>query len=495
MANDTLAVIDIGSNSGRVVVVRREADVHLHVLSQERVPLGLARALGDDGAIDDDALERTVAAVRDFVALATRAGAQRIVGASTYAVRVATNGQALVSVVEEQTGVRLRILSADEEAALSFRGAIHGLDADDGVAIDVGGGSLEVTSFRGRLPVATTSLPFGSVVATARFLRNDPPKPDELEELRAALRDALPDIRPARRNEVLVATGGTVRNLAKLDRASRTYPLERLHGYPLAPTGLARTIDDLASEPAERRSKIAGLKRDRVDSIVAGGLVVQVIAEVLGAASIQVSGQGLREGLALEALGIEPADPGAIRAASVAALDARLADRIPGSGLRRTEVCDALAGCAFPAATPMHRELLRYASRLLDAGAAIDPYAATRATLQMLLSAELVGFTHESLAMLCAMVASSNGPLSSIAGVAGLLDAEDQAAARAAGSLLALAEQIERRLPPDASIPRMRRRGTRLEISVPLSGEWVAEVARKVRKHCGVSVAFMQGGS
>lgn len=495
VAKGTLAVIDIGSNSGRVVVVHREADVHLHVLCQERVPLGLAKALGDARTFDDAAIERTVAAVRDFVALATRAGAQKIVAAGTYAVRAASNGPALVSEVERRTGVKLRILPAEEEAALSFRGAIHGLDADHGVAIDVGGGSLEITSFRDRLPVSTASLPFGSVIATSRFLHSDPPTHDELEDLRVALREELADVRALRRGDVLVATGGTVRNVAKLDRASRIYPLERVHGYSLSPTGLARTIDELASEPAELRSKVVGLKRDRVDSIVAGGLVVQVTAEALAATSIQVSGQGLREGLALEAFGIEPSAPQVIRSASVAALDARLADRIPGSGARRAALCGELARSAFPAATPLHRELLGYASLLLDAGAAIDPYAATRATLQMLLSAELVGFTHESLAMLCAMVASSNGPLSAVASIAALLDAEEQAAARAAGSLLALAEQIERRLEADAPAPRMRRRGTRLEISLPLAGDWVTEVARKVRKHCGVSVAFTQGGS
>lgn len=489
------AVIDIGSNSGRVVVVRREYDVHLHVLGQERVPLRLARSLNGAGGFDDRAIERTVQAVRDFAALAERAGAETSVAVGTFAVRSASNGQALADAVERATGVALRILPADEEAALSFRGAVHGLDAEGGIAIDVGGGSLEVTRFRRRVAISTRSLPFGAIVATKRYLRSDPPTDTELEQLREALLDELGEQRPLKRGEVLVATGGSIRNLAKLDRERHTYPLERLHGYELDTQALAETVASLAARTTTKRARVQGIKRDRVDSIVAGGLVVQVVAEAVGASVIHVSGQGLREGIALEALEIPAAEPNVIRAASVDALDARLVDRIPGSGERRADIVLDLARATWQGASEHQLELLGYAARLLDVGAAIDPYAATRATLAILSGAELIGFSHRSLAMLCAMVAASDGSPNDVPGLKTLLDPTELVDAKAGGALLALSHELERRLPPRAAKPAVRRSRGKTHVAMRASGDRIDEVVRKVAKHCGIQIVFTEGGT
>ncbi|MBA3691729.1 MAG: Ppx/GppA family phosphatase, partial [Actinobacteria bacterium] len=143
------AVVDIGSNSGRMIVFRLKEGGHLDVLEDARAPLRLARALRETGVLGEDAIERTLEALRDFRAVAEGAGATSITAVATSAVRDAADGDELLARAVA-IGIPLHVIEGDAEARLGFLGAVHDLPVTSGLTMDVGGGSTELSLFHDR---------------------------------------------------------------------------------------------------------------------------------------------------------------------------------------------------------------------------------------------------------------------------------------------------------------------------------------------------------
>ena len=144
----TVAVIDIGSNSGRVVVYRYQAGGHLQLLAGSRASLRLVRELDETHRLGDEAIARAFEAIADFNAIARGAGAQRITAVATAAVRDADNGPAFIARLRKELGLDVRTLSGEEEAGFGFLGAAGGLPVEHGALFDVGGGSMQVSRDR-----------------------------------------------------------------------------------------------------------------------------------------------------------------------------------------------------------------------------------------------------------------------------------------------------------------------------------------------------------
>ena len=169
---DPLAVIDIGSNTGRVTVLRLESGAHVVVLGDARVPLRLVRDLAQSSerCLSDKTIEHTIESVRGFQAVACGAGASHCIAVATAAVRAASNGYELARRIREQTGIDIEILDGAREAALVFKGAIHGLPFEHGLVLDMDGGSLQLAQFRDRQLVRSWSLPLGALLLSDGFL-------------------------------------------------------------------------------------------------------------------------------------------------------------------------------------------------------------------------------------------------------------------------------------------------------------------------------------
>ena len=302
---EIVAVVDVGSNSGRVVVYRAVSSGHLRILASSRAPLRLVRDLDETHRLSADAEERLLVALADFAALAAGAGAQKTVAVATAAMRDAENGKELIADVRKRLGVEIRVLSGAEEARCGFVGAVRSLPVSHGALFDVGGGSMQVSRFRQRKLVSAQSLPLGSLRLSDAFLKSDPPTAGEVRKLRDHVRRHLEEagIAPLEDGEELVGTGGTLRNLAKIDRRARIYPIPRLHGYVVGREDVVEIAGLLASRKLKKRARVAGLNEDRGDSIVGGSLAIRTLMEVLEAEEVWVSGQGVREGLALSLCG------------------------------------------------------------------------------------------------------------------------------------------------------------------------------------------------
>jgi exopolyphosphatase / guanosine-5'-triphosphate,3'-diphosphate pyrophosphatase len=492
-----VAVIDLGSNSGRVVVLRIAPEGHLEILADGRSPLRLARDLAARPKLAEEAIDRVVAALKDFTAIAAGSTARRVITVATSAVREAENGARLIERARKEAGVRVAVIDGEEEARYAFLGAVYGVQADHGMLIDVGGGSIEASSFRDRRLVRSWTLPLGALRLSTRFLKSDPPSEQEVAELRDHIRDTLVEAGVPRleADERLVGTGGTIRNLAKIDRQAGRYPIPRIHGYVLARKRVADIEALVGSRTSSRRGRIPGLNADRADSIVGGALATLITMEALDAGELIVSGQGLREGIFYDRLGLRLPPVEQVRRGSVAALAARFASWDGGRARRRTAIAVALLEVLDPSAGNRARERLEQATTILDIGRSIDYYSRHAHAADILTESDLAGFSHRKLALLAAVVREAGEDGSVIRSYRPLLGAQDRSGVSKASAILALADEIEHRMRPKAQLPVecvVRKREVRL--TAPLFDPYRQEIlGRQFRRAFGKRLVIEPG--
>jgi len=474
----TLGVIDIGSNSGRVMVARVHGAAHLDVLGDARSPLRLVRDVSRDGLLKPETIERTLCIVRGFVAVAKSAGAERTVAVATAAVREASNGEALIQRARSELGIPVEIADGEEEALLGFLGAVHGLPAEHGIVLDVGGGSLQLVHFRDRQLKRSWSVKLGALRLNDRFLRSDPPTRSEMRNLKTHVYETMEKegVGQLLAGERLIGTGGTVRNLAKVDRRMRgDYPISRLHGYTID----RRRLDDatalLASQAANERGRVPGLNGDRSDSIVGGALVVQAVMDRLLAADFTVAGYGLREGIALRSVTEEVAPVAEVQRASVQSLGARFTTWDADAAERRAAVLEQLLTVFAPGFSSEALLAALTAARLLDIGASIDYYRRHAHSARIVADANLDGYSHRTLALISASVLAVGEREASVKAYAALLSAADQPVVEQIAAAVGLADALVRYGSADVNHALPERRNGRVSLATSVVDAWPLE--------------------
>lgn len=284
------AAIDIGTNSTRLLVVEKTGG-GLKIVESRLSTTRLGKGIGA-GKLLPGAMERTIAAVGEFHRKALQLNAGRVVAAATSAVRDAVNRAEFLDLVRRKTGLEVRVLSGEEEAALSYRGVLSGLavDPESTVVMDVGGGSTElIWTEEGRLRLASVNA--GAVRLT---------EAGQAEENAAVLLRPLLEKVNRSPGQSLVGVGGTVTTLAAVDQKLEPYDRERVHGYVLTAASLKRILAELKSMSLEERRAVPGLQPERADIIVAGVTIVKLVLEGLALERLLVSESDILFGLVLE---------------------------------------------------------------------------------------------------------------------------------------------------------------------------------------------------
>ena len=296
---ELVAVVDLGSTAIRFLLARINPNSGCHVLVEERVPTRLGG--GAPGALPREAIDETLRAVRRFFARHSFGGrGPRIIAIATSAVREARNRERLLEPLRRKEGIEVQVLSARDEARLGVEAALDSLSFRDGVVADLGGASLQLSRVRGRKVVSTASLPLGSVRTTGRFLHDNRPKPRALQALRSEIRaHLLGGLPPARRGEVMVGMGGTVRTLASIHLRSHRGERKSRHGLTLYQSDVTAVRERLESLSRRKRRKIAGLKAERADIILAGAMVIEEAMVFGGYLTLVVCTRGVRDGVLL----------------------------------------------------------------------------------------------------------------------------------------------------------------------------------------------------
>ena len=221
VAPQRVAVIDIGSNSTRMEVLQITADYDLRVVSEVKSLLRLQSRMNSHGLLERSAIEDLKRVVRDFSAVAAASRVDILQAVATASIRTAENGQIALDEISDATGVDIEIVDGFTEARYGFLGAIAALPVEDGLLVDIGGGSVELTSFRDRKLVDAKTTGLGALRVTDEFLRHDPPTDKEVRALRRHVKSILTnaDVPELPSHGTVVGAGGTVRNIAKIIRA------------------------------------------------------------------------------------------------------------------------------------------------------------------------------------------------------------------------------------------------------------------------------------
>lgn len=372
----TLGVIDIGSNTARFVAfeVAEAGTVRAIYESKDAPRMGLDPE--PDGRLTDATIARGIATVRRFARLTETLFLPRTIAVATSAVRDAPNGPDFVREVERATGVALRILPGTEEARYAYLGVASAWELENDIVLDLGGGSLQLAEVRSGRLHNSVSLPLGALRLSRRYFEHDPPKRREWDELRDQVRATLTSAfeafghAPTR----LLGIGGTVRSLARAAIEMREWPVRRVHGYSLYDHDLEALAELLGEMPAAKRRSIPGIGGDRADVVLAGIVVLEEVVRAAKVERIVVSGTGIREGIALEAIGARlpvPAEELAER--SVAAAAESFSFRID-HGRAVAEAALALFDALAPHLRADRGEslALRVAAWMHDSGIAID---------------------------------------------------------------------------------------------------------------------------
>jgi len=319
-----LAAIDVGSNSIRMLVADVHADGTIGVIDEMKAHPRLGRGLAKTGALSTESMDLAVDALQRMAQLAKQHGAERVEAIATSAVRDAQNSELFLARVKQHTGLKLRIVSGEDEARLSFRSALAHFDLGAGraVIVDIGGGSMELALSADGVVDGLVSLPLGAVRLTERYLDGSTGDEGGLRKLRRAVRRAVKPILPKRdwRGARVIGSGGTFTNLAGMHLWRQgMFTAKSVHGTVISRVDVEHLLDWLEEMTPEERAATPGLNADRADIIVAG---VAAIAEVLArvdAREVEVSRYGILEGMLLELARVTPtvADPGEARERSI----------------------------------------------------------------------------------------------------------------------------------------------------------------------------------
>ena len=311
-----VAAVDLGTHSTRLLV----ADLDDGRLDDVVRRLKITR-LGEGVDERKRLLPAPIARVRnvlvDYRREIEQLGAERTLLVATSAARDAENGEAFLGEIEWSYGFATRLLSGDEEAQLTFRGAALGRDlAEETLLLDIGGGSTELVVGGADGLRFHDSLDVGSVRLTERFLHSDPPSEDELGACARAARELLAeripdDLRP----RAAIGVAGTITSIAALDLGLEEYDPEQVHGHPLARAGVEAQLERLAALPLAERRELPALDPDRAPVIVAGTVILREALDRFDLDVIEASEHDILDGAALEAAKLpEPegaAPPGA----------------------------------------------------------------------------------------------------------------------------------------------------------------------------------------
>jgi exopolyphosphatase/guanosine-5'-triphosphate,3'-diphosphate pyrophosphatase len=296
--SDTLAAIDCGSNSTRLLVADSEGTTLERLMRITR----LGEGVDATGRLSDGAIERTVAVLSEYRRVMDAHGATRVRMTATSAARDATNRDAFFDAAAAVVGVRPELLAGEEEARLSFLGATADLDPADGpfLVFDIGGGSTEFAVGTSE-PEGVLSVDIGCVRLSEKFLHHDPPAPEELSQVVSVARDYLEDVAreipTASEARRLVGLAGTVTTVAAIEMGLAEYDRDRIHHFMLTRPAVEDVFRTLATESRAQRLHNPGLEEGRADVIVAGAAILVSVMRYFDRDECLVSEADILDGL------------------------------------------------------------------------------------------------------------------------------------------------------------------------------------------------------
>ncbi|MDE5765963.1 MAG: Ppx/GppA family phosphatase [Clostridia bacterium] len=402
---EKIGIIDLGSNSARLVIVNLFEDGFFMVVDELKESVRLGQDMERDGFLKPQRVAETVKTLRMFKRLCDVSGVTRIIGVATEAVRRAKNQRSFLDEIQTSCGVKLRVLSAEEEAVLVYRGVINTMDIPKGVILEIGGGSTKIIYYNRRNMLRFATIPFGAVTLTDLF-SGEELRPEEqaakmeeffLEKLNEV--DWLGEIDP---DAQMIGVGGSFRNLFKINKMVHKYPLDIVHNFNLQAEDFYPVYDMIKVLDLDKKKKIKGLSAERADILPAAFAIIKTFVQRLNFTNFTFSGSGLREGIMFN-----QAFPATVDKPILDVMNYSLTTLVKyyGCDERHVEHVVNLSVQLFKQLRVLHKfprqylKVLKVAAMLHDCGMRIKYYNHQRHSCYMILNSTLYGVTHREIVL------------------------------------------------------------------------------------------------
>ncbi|MBV9804970.1 MAG: Ppx/GppA family phosphatase [Solirubrobacterales bacterium] len=476
-----VAVIDLGSNSWRLVVYMFSPGEWWKLTDEIYETVRIGAGLAETGRLSEEAMDRgleTLTVFEHFCA-AHGLGPECVHAVATSAIRDADNGEYFLSAARAATGLQIEIISDEEEARFGYVAAINSSTLTDGIVLEIGGGSIQLIEVADRRAQRLQSFPLGAVRLTEQFLPGEgPARKKDVQRLRSHVRDALaafPSLTGA--GGRIVGMGGAARNLAAAAQRMAGQPDLGVQGFVITRKMLSELVSTLASLPVSERGDVPGIKVGRGDIILAAALAIETVVEIGDFAGIEITEASLRDGvfLARELLASEP-EPlvGDVRQAAVRNLAIQYEADIPHVehvALLSLQMFDSLAGAELFVPMPGERELLWAAAMLHDVGMTISYNDHHKHSHYLIVSAELPGFNPRERALIAQISRYHRKGAPKLGEIAELTRKGDEELLERCSVILRLAEHLERGRDQSVREARLRANGHGVDLHLEAGGD------------------------
>ncbi|MGL4606625.1 MAG: exopolyphosphatase [Eubacteriaceae bacterium] len=305
MERKSIGVIDIGSNSVHLVIGSYFNNEYFQMIEDVKVNVRLCEGLSETGKLSDKRMEYGLKTLKMFKSMCNAYAPDEVIAVATAAVRKASNGQVFIDQVKKNTGIEIKIIPGEVEAAMDYLGAINTLEVQDALLMDIGGGSTEFVLIQHREKKEAVSCPFGSIDLAEKFDLIDEISTKKLEALNAFLKDAFDDIPLLKKAKGLpvIGVGGTIRNIGRIHRNLIDYPLEIAHNYQMTMGEVKQVCHLGAKMNLEERENLKGLSKGRTDIFVGASCALEKVMAYTHAPKLIISDAGLRDGIIYDFFG------------------------------------------------------------------------------------------------------------------------------------------------------------------------------------------------
>ncbi len=402
---EKIGIIDLGSNSARLVIVNIFEENYFMVVDELKESVRLGQDMERDGFLKPQRVAETIKTLKMFRKLCDASGVTRIIAVATAAVRRAKNQRSFLDEIQASCGIKIRVLTAEEEAVYVYRGVINTMDVPKGIILEIGGGATKIVYYNRRNILNYVTLPFGAVTLTGLFADGDL-KPEEVsrkieefftEQLKQVdwIADVDPDVQ-------MIGVGGSFRNLFKISKMVHKYPLDTVHNFTMMAEDFMPVYNMIKVLDLDKKKKIKGLSAERADILPAALAIIKSFVSYFNFDRFIMSGAGLREGIMFnQALPMTEEKP----ISDVLTYSLTTLVKYYGCDENHVKHVVNLSIQLFKQLRVLHKfprqylKVLKVAATLHDCGMRIKYYNHQRHSCYMILNSTLYGVSHRDLVL------------------------------------------------------------------------------------------------
>lgn len=300
-----IGIIDIGSNSVRMVLSEFDDFGYFKVIDELKETIRIGADLIDSTEISEEKIALTISTLKAFKSMCINSGATKIITVATEVIRQSTNKNVFKERLLKELDLEITILDYDKEIYYNFLGASNTIYSNDSIMVDISGNITHLAWIKDDEIHKSITIPIGSVNLSKIYNLQDTITYENSEKASKYVRDELLKISWLKENNFnsIIGIGGSIRNIGKIDRRRKRYPIDISHNYSFTDYDLHEIYSMLKSKSLRQRQKIDGLSCDRADIIVGAAIILETLKNIIAVKDIRVCGRGLREGLLFEYLG------------------------------------------------------------------------------------------------------------------------------------------------------------------------------------------------